>query len=158
MQPPKQPPVKVPKKQAKASHQEAASFFTAYNADVGSHPCFFEAVFTARQQVQDGRPLQRLLKEAISSLQLAVGTILKGTPCLAGNRIKIRLTAAVFDPTVRRVNLVCLEQEDCRAGLYPDALSAQLAAAMQEELVGEVLDWAFEEGVCKEPTSREKIC
>ena len=62
VQPPEHPPVKVPQKQSKASHQKAASFFTAYNADVASHPYFFEAVFTARQQVQDGRPLQRLLK------------------------------------------------------------------------------------------------
>ena len=107
---------------------------------------FFEVVFRARQQVQDGKPLRIFLKEAIAPLQLAAGTILKGTPYIEGNRIKIRITAAVYDHIVRRVELLCLEKEDCTEGLYHDALAEQLAEDTQEGFLEEVLELGFEGG------------
>ena len=123
--------------------QEQAGFFSAQNTDLALEKKFFEAVFRETQPVQAGKALRIILKEAIPELSLASGTLLKGIPTLAGERIEIRITAAVVEDEVRPLDLVCFDKEDCIAGLYHDELAKRLEEDLKEGVLDEVLNLDF---------------
>jgi hypothetical protein len=138
-----------PQKVAKVGKNkiEEVGFFNAYNSDLKQENIFFEAVFREPQQVQDGKALRIFLKEAIPALQLEVGTILKGVPYLeGGSRLKIRITAAIVDNKVRKVELLCFDKADCMEGLYHDDLAAQLEEDTKTGLLDEAFDLDLSEG------------
>lgn len=130
---------KVPKKPP----QEQSGFMSAQNTDLAAEKKFFEAVFRATQQVQAGKALSIMLKEAIPELSLEPGTILQGIPTLAGERIEIRVTAGIVADEVRKLDLVCFDKEDCIEGLYHDELAQRLAEAAKEGVLAEVLNLDF---------------
>lgn len=119
----------------KRNHQR--SFFDFMNS-AALDKSLFAAVFRERQRVQPGKALRLFLEEPIDALKLKVGTVLKGIPELAGDRIKITVTAAQVGGTMKPVELLCLDQEDCLEGLYHDALAARQEQATQESLVEEL--------------------
>jgi len=135
-------PPKTPR-QARVAKKvvEDKGFFSVTNADIAREKQFFEAVFRETQQVQDGRALRIVLKEPIPALNLAVNTVLKGVPYLeGGTRLKIKITAAIVDETVRPVSLQCFDKEDCMEGLYHDDLAQQLEEITKSRLLEEALD------------------
>jgi hypothetical protein len=138
----KMAPIKVVKETKKEE-----GFFNAFNSDLKSEKCFFEAVFREPQQVQDGKALRIFLKEAIPALQLEAGTILKGVPYLeGGSRLQIRITAAIIEDKVKKIELRCFDKEDCMEGLYHDELAAQLEEETKTGLLDEVFDVDLSEG------------
>ena len=133
---PRKRSVKISKKKSKKQE----GFFTSYNSDTKPTKSFYEAIFIKSQNVQDGKPLSILLQEAIPSLHLDSGTVLKGIPYLEGSRIGIKITAAVCGEKVHKVALVCYDKEDCVEGLYHDALAARLSHDIKETLLEELWD------------------
>lgn len=131
------------KKVAKKHQPDQSGFFSVENTDLDQGKEFFEAVFRETQQVQAGKALSILLKEAIPELSLESGTILKGIPSLAGERIRIHITAGIMNNEVYKVELVCFDKEDCLEGLYHDELSRQVAEEVQAGLLAEVLSLEF---------------
>ena len=115
-------------------------FFSFSNTDAVANKVLFKALFRESQAVQAGKPLRIFLEEPMEALQLKKGTLLKGIPRLAGNRIKIDITAAIMDKQVRPVRLVCFDQEDCLEGLYHDALAARLEEDIKEDIVEALWD------------------
>lgn len=137
---------KTPIKVAKEAKKEEG-FFNAFNSDLTSEKCFFEAVFREPQQVQDGKALRIFLKEAIPALQLEAGTILKGVPYLeGGSRLRIRITAAVIENKVKKIELCCFDKADCLEGLYHDELATQLEEETKTGILDEAFDVDFSEG------------
>lgn len=125
----------------KESVAEEEGFFNIANSDFKKAEQFFEAVFRESQQVQDGRALRIVLKDPIPALNLEGSTILKGIPYLeGGTRLKIKITAAIVDDTVRPVSLRCFDKEDCMEGLYHDDLATQLEESAKNRLLEEALD------------------
>ena len=136
---------KVPKVRNKVTKKKDEGFFTSYNSDKQQEKQFFEATFRESQRVQDGKPLNILLKEPIPDLQLEEGTILKGLPYLEGTRIGIQITAAVTNGQVRKVTLFCFDKEDCVAGLYHDEVAAKHENDIKATLADEFWDFEQEE-------------
>lgn len=135
-------PTKKPQQaRVKKKVVEDRGFFSVTNSDSAREKQFFEAVFRESQQVQDGRALRIVLKDPIPVLNLEENTILKGVPYLeGGTRLKIKITAAMVDDTVRPISLQCFDKEDCMEGLYHDELSQQLEETTKNRLLEEALE------------------
>ena len=66
---------------------------------------------------------------------------MKSVPYLeGGTRLKIRITAAIVEDTVKPVSLQCFNTEDCMEGPYHDDLAQQLEESTRNRLLDEVLD------------------
>jgi hypothetical protein len=78
---------------------------------------------------------------------LEEGTILKGAPYLeGGSRLRIKITAAVIDDKVKKIELLCFDKEDCMEGLYHDELATQLEEDTKTGLLDEAFDVDLGEG------------
>ena len=126
-----------PTKSTSKRRKRQRAFFDLMNSDA-LDKSLFEAVFRERQHVQRGRALRLFLEEPIHELKLKAGTVLKGIPELEGDRVKIRITAAKVGGTMKPIELLCLDQEDCLEGVYHDALAARMEKATQEGLLEEL--------------------
>ncbi|OJW68557.1 MAG: hypothetical protein BGO68_01260 [Candidatus Amoebophilus sp. 36-38] len=96
---------------------------------------FFKAIFRETQQVQPDKALTIILQEAIPTLNLESGAILKGIPVFAGERINIHITAGVVGKEIRRLDLICFDKEDLIEGVFHDELAKQLEEATKEGLI-----------------------
>ena len=136
-----------PGKLSPPTDDEKKGFFSVVNSDRSQEGYFFEAIFEESQEVREGRALKILLKDPIASLGLRENTTLKGIPYLeGGTRLKIKITAAIVDDTVKPISLICFDKADCREGLYHDDLNEQLEGAREGKLLEKVLDLYTGEG------------
>ena len=104
---------------------------------------YFQAIFRERQEVQIGKALRIILQEAIPSLHLPEGAILKGIPLFDSGRIMVRITAGVIGKEVRKLDLLCFDKEDLLEGVFHDALARQMEEDAKDSLLDEVLDLEF---------------
>lgn len=136
----------APKKHTKATKRKKRhqAFFEIMNSDALDQS-LFAAVFRSGQTVQQGKALRLFLEEPIPSLKLKKGTVLKGIPHLEGDRVKITITAAQVGGTMKPIELLCLDQEDCLEGIYHDVLAYRMEKATQEGLLEELWGLGFSE-------------
>jgi hypothetical protein len=118
-------------------------FFGASNTELYQEQRFFKATFRETQQVQSGKALRIILEEDIPELSLEQGITLKGVPSFQGDRIIIQITAGIVGKDIKRLDLICFDQEDYLEGVYHDELAKQLEEATKESLLDEVLDLDF---------------
>ena len=104
---------------------------------------YFQAIFRERQEVQIGKALRIILQEAIPSLRLPEGAILKGIPLFDSGRIIIHITAGVVGKEVRKLDLICFDKEDLLEGVFHDTLARQMEEDAKDSLLDEVLDLEF---------------
>lgn len=133
----------APSKNTAMRQADTGGFFSLHNTELDQEKKFFKAIFRETQQVQPGKALRIILQEAIPELNLEAGTILKGVPNFAGERIEIRITAGVVGKEIRRLDLLCFDKEDLIEGIFHDQLAKQLEEATKEGLIDEVLDLDF---------------
>lgn len=124
----------------KQSIRESNAFFGFSNTDFPQEKVLYEAVLRESQVVQPGKAIRIFLQEPIELLQLQAGTMLKGIPHLEGNRVKIKVTAAVVDKQIRPIELICIDREDCLEGLYYDAWAAKAEESIKEGILEELWD------------------
>lgn len=149
-EPAKPAPIEEPqkKKQPAAVKKEDSSatkrgFFGVSNTELYQEQRFFRAIFRETQQVQSGKALRIILEEDIPELALEQGITLKGVPSFSGDRIIIQITAGIIGKEIKRLDLICFDQEDYLEGVYHDELAKQLEEATKESLLDEVLDLDF---------------
>mgnify|MGYP001801020113 CR=1 FL=1 len=137
-----QTPLTYPAQPHNMSHstiKDPPPFFTSYNTDQHTENPFFVASSPRQQPLQEGKPIELLLKEPIPALQLPQGTLLKGSPAFQGNRVFIHITAASLHRSVRPLKLLCFDPNDCMEGLFYDsnqhAIDTQIASSLLHELL-----------------------
>ncbi|MHB9148004.1 MAG: conjugative transposon protein TraM [Candidatus Amoebophilus sp.] len=136
----KEQPAAVKKEDSSATKR---GFFGASNTELYQGERFFKATFRETQQVQSGKALRIILEEDIPELRLEQGITLKGVPSFSGDRIIIHITAGIVGDEIKRLDLICFDQEDYLEGVYHDELAKQLEEATKESLLDEVLDLDF---------------
>ena len=136
----KSAPVKQPEQ------TDTGGFFSMHNTELDEEKRFYKAIFREAQQVQAGKALRIILQESIPSLNLDSGTILKGIPTFAGERIRIHITAGIVGKEIKQLDLICFDKEDLIEGVFHDELARQMEEAAKQGLLEEVLDLDFKRG------------
>ncbi|XWN35393.1 MAG: conjugative transposon protein TraM [Roseivirga sp.] len=139
----KPPGATTPKPHTKTQQpqKETQGFFSAYNTDQHSDTPFFTATSQKQQPLQEGKPIQLLLKDPIPALDLPAGTLLKGSPSWQGTRVMINITAASVHGKVRPLKLLCFDPNDCLEGLFYDQIDSALEHEIKDALLEEALDF-----------------